>query len=100
MKYVDVDATLHAKAEPMEKFKVGKHADWDPNYEIGFWNERKAELAEDIGEGEAVGNPLTPRVESPRLSKHAHVEVGLDVATLKEGKAKEPSREHEETVHE
>ena len=43
---------------------------------------------------------MTPRVESPRLSKHAHVEVGLDVATLKEGKAKEPSREHEETVHE
>ena len=36
MKYVAVDATLHARAELMEEFKVGKHSEWDPDYEIRF----------------------------------------------------------------
>ena len=99
MKYVAVDATFHARAELMEEFKVGKHVDWDPDYEISFWKEKDAELAEAVGEDEATGNPLTLRVESPRISKPVHGEVGPNVATHDEGMAKEPSGEHEETIY-
>ena len=84
----------------MEEFKAGKHVDWDPNYETNFWKEIEVELAEAAGEGKAVGNPSTPRVESPRTSEPVDVEVSLDVATLGEGTSKELSEEYKEIVHE
>ena len=61
---------------------------------------REAKLAEAEGKGEAVGNPSIPRVKGPRTYELALVVVGLDVAPLEEGIAKEPIGEHEETVHE
>ena len=44
MKSVVVDALLHARVKLMEEFKAGKHSEWDPDYEIGFWKEREAEF--------------------------------------------------------
>ena len=40
MKSVAIDATLHARAELMEEFKVGKHSEWDLDYEISFWKKK------------------------------------------------------------
>ena len=34
MKSVDVDATLHARAELMEAFKASQHAEWDPDFKV------------------------------------------------------------------
>ena len=89
-----MDATFHARAELMEDFKVGQHADWDLDFEINVQNERKAELDEAGGKGEVAGKRSTPRVESPRMSKPAQVKVGSEVATQEEGAAKDPSEEH------
>ena len=40
MKSVAIDVTLHARAELMEEFKVGKHSEWDLDYEIRFWKKK------------------------------------------------------------
>ena len=98
MTSVAIDATLHAWAELMEEFKAGKHAEWDPNYEISLWMEKEAELAEAGGEGNTVGEPSTPRVEIPRNFELAQVEVGSNVATQEEGTTKNPNGELEVTV--
>ena len=45
IKSISVNATLHARAKVMEEFKAGKHAEWDPDFEIGVWRERELELA-------------------------------------------------------
>ena len=70
MKSVVVDATLHARAKLMEDFKAIKHSEGDPDYEIGFWKEREAELMEAVKGGKVAGEPLTPRVESPTMTEN------------------------------
>ena len=81
MKFAAVDVILHARAKFIEEFKVGKYFEWDLDYEIGFWKEREAELAEVGEEGNAIGEPLTPRVESPRTTENVQVEAVFETAT-------------------
>ena len=81
MKSVAVDDTLHERVELMEDFKARKHIEWDLDYEIDFWKEREAELAEAREEGEAIGEPSTPRAVSPRTTKPVQVEVDSETAT-------------------
>ena len=64
-----IDATLHARAEFMDEFKDGNHAEWDPNYEINFWKERESELAETGEHGEAASEPSTPKLRVPKCLK-------------------------------
>ena len=95
MKSVAIDATLHAKAELIEEFKAGKHFEWETDYEINFWKEREVELAEVREEGEAIGEPSTPRAESPKMTKHVQVDVISETATKDQGAAKDSVVEHE-----
>ena len=99
MKFVAVDATLHARVEPMEEFKASKHFEWNPDYEIGFWKEKEAELAEAGEEGEATGEPSTPRAESPKTTEPIQVEVVSEIATQNQGTTKDPTVEHEGISH-
>ena len=39
MKFIVVDAILHAWDELMEEFKKGEHVSWDPYQEIQTWND-------------------------------------------------------------
>ena len=100
MKSVVVDATLHMRAEPMEEFKVGKHSESDPDYEIGFWKEREAELAVNGEEDEAAGEPSTPRVESSKTTENVQVEGVFKPGTQDQGSAKEVVVEHEGVAQE
>ena len=42
VKFIAVDAILHARAELIEEFKKDEHANWDPFQEIQTW--KKMEL--------------------------------------------------------
>ena len=64
MKFVAVDATLHARAKLMEKFQARQHVDWDLDFKIEVWKDKEAELARGDGEGKTAEEPLSPRVES------------------------------------
>ena len=54
MKSMTVDATLHARAELMKEFKVGRQAECDPDMQIGVLREREAELVGGMALGEAM----------------------------------------------
>lgn len=59
----------------MEKYKVGKHVDWDPDLEIKIWEDREAVLTEGDEAKEIVEGKSAPMVESPKLVER---EVGAD----------------------
>lgn len=81
MKFMVINATLHARVEVVKEFKDGKLSEWDPDYEIGFWKDREAELAEVREESEATSKPLTPRAKSPKTTKRVRVDVIFKIPT-------------------
>ena len=84
MKSVVVDVNIHARVELMEEFMVGQHVDWDPNFEIGVWKDKEAELAEANDKGETIEEPSSPRVEIPgliELAKEVDEPAQVEVAT-------------------
>ena len=101
-----VDVTLYARAKLMEEFKAGQHVEWYPNFEIGVWKDKEAELVVADGKGKTNEEPLFPREASPRLieptkevDEPAQVEVTTEEPTQVEVATKEPSVEHEELMH-
>ena len=80
VKFIAIDAILHAWTELMENFKKGEHANLDPNQEIQTWKNREAMLAKGDKESEEKEDESTPMVESPR-----HVEP--EIATTEKSTA-------------
>ena len=68
MKFIAIDAILHAWAKLMEEFKKGEHISWGLDQEIQTWKDREVVLAR--GEEEETDeDESTPMPESPnRLS--------------------------------
>ncbi|KAL5542122.1 hypothetical protein UlMin_009832 [Ulmus minor] len=52
IKSILVDSTLYTSVKLMEEFKAGKHAEWDPNFEIGVWCKHELELTRGVTEEE------------------------------------------------
>jgi chromosome segregation ATPase len=100
---IAVDAVLSARAELMEEFKKGEHADWDPDQEIETWRKREAVLAAGEDESDAEGEDEAPAVGSPGTQEavadpeHVEPDVGAeaiapeaeDVAASEEDLAKD-----------
>ena len=88
MKFIAVDAMLHAKAELMGKFKRGEHASRDPNQEIQTWEKIVVVLAkgaeEESNEEDDESTLMAGSLKQTELgdsSKKAEPKVGTgDVA--------------------
>ena len=69
IKFIDVDATLHARAKLMEEYKAREHVNWDPDQEIKTQRDKEAVLTKGAEEEDTNEGESSPMAESPKQAK-------------------------------